>query len=397
MVGTSAIFLPSRRQLETKARKSALVRTIDKYDMILSKTKTYRQFLVCNVYDLSEVALKPSLPRRARVFGMNQSYRASKLFSAAPLWGALVFLCFSTSAFAQSAGAFATSPYIRFAPPAEPVSAGCQCAGAKPAAISSVIAKPITSGQPASSTISQVLPIVMFRGTPAEPLTRPTLVSMIPPADFSPQVAPKPAVPVLVTPPPVAKPVLRVAATPVPSAKRKKPAGPFKRIWRDTKKSVVEDIPEALADALPWVDRTDKDEPIEQVLARISADLSRASAKDPEWIYPAEGELRELSKRLATLADPPVAGIVGATVATLPEQDTANRPFRPRPIWPGTNGRPEMQSRPTALVTGSTIQQGPEAIGQRLPPPTDWVEEEEQASKPLARQVVANRSKRPTK
>lgn len=313
---------------------------------------------------------------------MNQPYQASKLFSAAPFWGALGFFCFSTSAIAQSAGAFATSPYIQFAPPAEPVSVGCQCAGAKPAVIPTVIAKPITSRLPTSGTGGQVLPIVMFRGTPAEPLTKPAVVSMRPVAIASPLEAPKPAVPVIFAPPPVAEPVLRVAATPVPSAKREKPAGPFKRIWRDTKKSVVEDIPEALADALPWVDRADKDEPIEKVLARVSADLSRASAKDPEWINPAEGELRELSKRLATLAAPPATGIAGATVATLPEQDTANRPFRPRPIWPGTNGRPEMQSRPTALVTGSTIQQGPEAIGQRLPPPTDWVEEEVQAPKP---------------
>jgi hypothetical protein len=40
MVGTKAIFLPSRRQLETNERKSALVRTIDKDDMTLSKTMT---------------------------------------------------------------------------------------------------------------------------------------------------------------------------------------------------------------------------------------------------------------------------------------------------------------------------------------------------------------------
>jgi hypothetical protein len=179
---------------------------------------------------------------------------------------------------------------------------------------------------------------------------------------------------------------------------REKPAGPFKRIWRDTKKSVVEDIPEALADALPWVDRGNKDEPIEQVLARVSADLSRASAKDPEWINPAESELRELSKRLSTLAEPPESGLTGSAAGNVPEQDTANRPFRPRPIWPGASGRPEMQSRPTALVTGSTIQQGPEAVGQRLPPPTDWVEDEEKAApKPPAQQVVAKRVKRPTK
>ncbi|MFM1976461.1 MAG: hypothetical protein RL145_1307, partial [Pseudomonadota bacterium] len=234
-------------------------------------------------------------------------------------------------------------------------------------------------------------------------LPKPAVVSMVPVQMALPPETPQPAAPVMLPSTPVALPVQRVAAPPAPqptptqTVKREKPAGPFKRIWRDTKKSVVEDIPEALADALPWVDRGDKDEPIEQVLARVSSDLSRASAQDPEWVNPAESELRELSKRLATLAEPPVGPASEAAVATLPEVGSANRPFRPRPIWPGASGRPEMQSRPTALVTGSTIQQGPEAVGQRLPPPTDWVEEEEKAPKPPPQQVVAKRAKRPTK
>jgi hypothetical protein len=278
---------------------------------------------------------------------------------------------------AQSAGAFATSPYVPFIP------------SAKPATVPAMGAKPMKQGPQAANNAGQVLPLVMFRGKPAAPLPKPAVVSMVPVAIALPAEAPKPA--------PVEAPVLQVAAQPALAAKAVKPSGPFKRIWRDTKKSVMQDIPEALADALPWVDRGDKDEPIEQVLARVSSDLSRASAKDPEWINPAESELRELSKRLSTLAEPPANGTPSAAVATMPEHDTANRPFRPRPIWPGSSGRPEMQSRPTALVTGSTIQQGPEAIGQRLPPPTDWVEEEEMAPKPPAQQVVAKRSKRPSK
>lgn len=313
---------------------------------------------------------------------MNQLSRAFKLSPTAPLWGALGALCFSTSALAQSAGAFATSPYVPLLP------------SAKPSAVPTIIAKPLIPDLQTTSSAGQVLPILMFRGKPAAPLPKPAVVSMVPVAIALPAEAPKQA-PVAVAP--TSATVLHVATQPEGKAKAAKPAGPFKRIWRDTKKSVVQDIPEALADALPWVDRGDKDEPIEQVLARVSSDLSRASAKDPEWINPAESELRELSKRLATLAEPPTNSTPSAAVGSMPEQDTANRPFRPRPIWPGASGRPEMQSRPTALVTGSTIQQGPEAIGQRLPPPTDWVDEEEAAPKPPVHQVVAKRPKRPSK
>ena len=316
---------------------------------------------------------------------MKQSYRASNTTSAALLIGALGLVCLGSHAWAQSAGALATSPYVPVPSPA----------AQKPAA-------PFVSG-------GQVLPIVMFRGTPAAPLPKPAYVSMVPvPLALPPEVAqPAPTAPAVA--PPVAAPILQVATAPsappppapalapMSQAKAEKPAGPFKRIWRDTKKSVIQDVPEALADALPWVDRGQKDESIEQVLARVSADLSRASARDPEWINPAESELRELSKRLSTLAEPPVDGTLGGVVTPVVEVDAAGRPFRPRPIWPGASGRPEAQSRPTALVTGSTIQQGPEAIGQRLPPPTDWVEEEETASKPAPQQVVAKRAKRPSK
>ncbi len=328
---------------------------------------------------------------------MNPLSQAFKLSSTARLWGALGALCFSTSAMAQSAGAFATSPYVPFIPSAKSAAEACTCPAVKPAAVPAISAKPKKPEPQTASTAGQVLPIVMFRGKPAAPLPKPAVVSMVPVAIALPAAAPKQPAPVTVAPAPVEAPILPIAAQPAAQAKAVKPAGPFKRIWRDTKKSVIQDIPEALADALPWVDRGDKDEPIEQVLARVATDLNRASAKDPEWINPAESELRELSKRLSTLAEPPASGAPSVSISSTPEKDAANRPFRPRPIWPGASGRPEMQSRPTALVTGSTIQQGPEAIGQRLPPPTDWVEEDEKAPKPPAQQVVAKRSKRPSK
>lgn len=348
---------------------------------------------------------------------MKQFYRASNTTSAALLIGALGLVCLGSHAWAQSAGALATSPYVPFPSPAaqkpaaqKPALESCPCAPTKPGVAADAAPK---AQKPAAPFVSggQVLPIVMFRGTPAAPLPKPAYVSLVPVPLSLPPVGAQPAPTAPAAAPPVAAPILQVATAPsappppapasapapMSQAKAEKPAGPFKRIWRDTKKSVIQDVPEALADALPWVDRGQKDEPIEQVLARVSADLSRASARDPEWINPAESELRELSKRLSTLAEPPADGTLGGVVTPVVEVDAAGRPFRPRPIWPGASGRPETQSRPTALVTGSTIQQGPEAIGQRLPPPTDWVEEEETASKPPPQQVVAKRAKRPSK
>jgi hypothetical protein len=333
--------------------------------MTLSKTRTYRRFPAFSLYDDCEAALNPSLPRRARLFGMNQSSRTFFLSSAGRICGALGVLFFNTTALAQSAGAFATSPYVPFMP------------APKATVVTSVAPKPAKPEPQMAGKGGQGLPIVMFRGTPAAPLPRPAVISMVPVAIALPPEAPKPAARVMLAPPPVAEPVLRVAAKPVPAAKREKPVGPFKRVWRDTKRSVLQDIPEAFADALPWVDRGEKDEPIEQVLARVATDLSRAAAQDPEWINPAESELRELSQRLAALAEPPVNGMAGLGVAPIPEQAVANRAFRPRPIWPGSSGRPEMQSRPNALVTGSTQEQGPETTGQRLTPQSDWTEEEE--------------------
>ena len=339
---------------------------------------------------------------------MNQSFRALILSSAAQICGVFAVFGLGTSALAQSAGALATSPYVPLSstskPAPQPAAEGCVCAARQPVKAAEPAAKPAKPTPPAPSASSgPILPIVMFRGTPAPPLPKPAFVSMqaVPlalPPETTPASVPAPPPPwVQPIATPAAAPAAPPAAKPRVEAKREKPAGPFKRIWRDTKKSVVTDIPEALADSLPWVDRGDKDEPIEQVLARVSADLSRASAHDPEWVNPAESELRELSKRLSTLAEPAADTALNPMPTPRVEVDAAGRPFRPRPIWPGASGRPEAQSRPTALVTGSSLQQGPEALGQRLPPPTDWVEEEEKGPKPPPQQVIAKRAKRPTK
>ncbi|MFN8731730.1 MAG: hypothetical protein ACK5ZD_01050, partial [Hyphomonadaceae bacterium] len=69
---------------------------------------------------------------------------------------------------AQSAGAFATSPYVPFLP------------SAKPAAVPSIRVEPMKPEVQTASSTGQVLPIVMFRGKPPAPLPKPAVVLMAP-------------------------------------------------------------------------------------------------------------------------------------------------------------------------------------------------------------------------
>jgi hypothetical protein len=139
------------------------------------------------------------------------------------------------------------------------------------------------------------------------------------------------------------------------------------RIVQDSGRGLTYDLPEALADTLPWVDRDRKNEPFEAVLARVANDLNRASLADPEWARGAQREIHALSKRLDRLPEPPPlpvqqVGLDGALMLD-PFPNLETRPFRPRPIWPGASGRPETQMRPTTIVTETGLQQGPRATG----------------------------------
>jgi hypothetical protein len=80
---------------------------------------------------------------------------------------------------AQSAGAFATSPYVPFLP------------SAKPAAVLAIRAEPMKPEVQTASSTGQVLPIVMFRGKAPAPLPKPAVVSMAPVAIGLPAEAPK--------------------------------------------------------------------------------------------------------------------------------------------------------------------------------------------------------------
>jgi hypothetical protein len=144
---------------------------------------------------------------------------------------------------------------------------------------------------------------------------------------------------------------------------------PLRRILQDTGRGIARDIPEGIADALPWVDRDAKNEPFEAVLDRVASDLHRAAHQDPEWALGAQREIRSLSKKLDRFSEPPPLqdiadqGPAGPTVGGPVFVETNGRPFRPRPIWPGASGRPEAQVRPVTVVTQTGTQNGPQTEG----------------------------------
>lgn len=144
---------------------------------------------------------------------------------------------------------------------------------------------------------------------------------------------------------------------------------PMQRILQDTGTSIVHDVPDALADALPWVDRDRKNEPFESVLQRVADDLNRASQSDPEWALGAQREIRRLSEKLDRFPSPPPLreerGEQASEEVPLDQMTANGRPFRPRPIWPGASGRPEAQVRPATVVTITGTQDGPRAPGVR--------------------------------
>ena len=175
----------------------------------------------------------------------------------------------------------------------------------------------------------------------------------------------------------------------------------FARIWRDSKTGLLHDAPEALADALPWVDKSQKAEPISEVLTKVVDDLNRAAAQDPEWVNPAERELRELSKRLSTLSEPPPSvpnpaqlGSDGEIAKGDRPISYGSRPFRPRPIWPGATVSSEVQSRPVSVVTYTGLDNGPAVQGQPLPVVADPAEETASAAKSPPKNAPARRTGR---
>lgn len=138
--------------------------------------------------------------------------------------------------------------------------------------------------------------------------------------------------------------------------------GPFKAIYEDTKTAIKRDVPQALADSLPWVDANRKQEPFENVLERVSDNLARANVTDPEWALPAQSEIRELAVKLDRLSNPPQ--IASDFNYAAPYSNPNNtRAFRPRPVWPGAQtSLNETQIRPATLTTSGVDEFGGRAL-----------------------------------
>jgi hypothetical protein len=296
----------------------------------------------------------------------------------------------TTPANAQSSAAFATRPYVgpsSFVP--------VPPAGATPA--------PQTGQEPVAAPQRRgPVPVTMFRALTPPPAIQPEPVYQVPArppysiiaqsqrdaqAQFAPpmpQIVP-PQAPVwnpasleeVVAPPMVASgpDILpqRLNGTSAIDPRLPQATGQryhrraMRRIFQDTRTSLTYDLPEGLADALPWVDRDRKNEPFEDVLARVADDLNRAAQNDPEWALPAQREIRRLSKKLDRFPEPPPLQ-TDALEASYGQPQTEAvalnaRPFRPRPIWPGASGRPEAQVRPATIVTLTGTQSGPQATG----------------------------------
>lgn len=128
------------------------------------------------------------------------------------------------------------------------------------------------------------------------------------------------------------------------------PRGPFKAIYQDTKTAIIKDIPVAIADALPWVDKDKKNKDYEIVLKQVADSLNRAKTADPEWVLPAKDELFELYKKLEEMPAPPQ---IKEEYQFSAKSETANideRPFKKRPIWPGAKTNVEVSVRPISIT-----------------------------------------------
>jgi hypothetical protein len=309
----------------------------------------------------------------------------SRPFSYRPFWlcfgAGLAFISFDGQVYAQSSGAFATRPYMvpttQSAPP--PSQAIPQGQGAPvyrgPAPVTMFRAPPPPQAEPIQE------PVYQEEQPIASPPERPpySIIAQSQRDAIAREPVQEPAwnpasLEDVVAPPMVASgPVERAGRDPEPQ-RLDRPGQPYhrramRRIFQDTKTSLTYDMPEALADALPWVDRDRKNEPFESVLARVADDLNRAAQSDPEWALGAQRQIRALSKQLDRFPEPPPLQPldpqlvdVGTTSGIV---DINNRPFRPRPIWPGASGRPEAQVRPATIVTETGIQPGPASGGVR--------------------------------
>lgn len=132
--------------------------------------------------------------------------------------------------------------------------------------------------------------------------------------------------------------------------------GPIKAIYQDTKSAIANDVPQALADHLPWVDTNRKQENFESVLDRVADNLQRAKAADPEWAYAAQNEIRELAQKLDKLPAPPQyrEETIYKNYDPTREEIAVYDDYHKRPVWNGANASgAEKPQKPVALKSNN--------------------------------------------
>jgi|GEM_PF-6854515 len=142
--------------------------------------------------------------------------------------------------------------------------------------------------------------------------------------------------------------------------------GPIEAIYQDSKVALFRGVPNGIARNLPWVNYGNRNEPFDSVLARVSADLQSAVSSDPEWAIPAQNEIRRLAVQLDRLPSPTNPIAYAQVNQSNAEHAAPNRPFKPRPIWPGAAANAEEQVRPTTLTTTGVDEQGGATSGANL-------------------------------
>lgn len=123
--------------------------------------------------------------------------------------------------------------------------------------------------------------------------------------------------------------------------------GPWRAIYEDTKTAIAKDMPQALADSLPWVDYERKNVPLDQVLDKVADGLNRANKEDPEWAASLKPELLDLARKMENMSTPPQYKEEYLPIAKM--DDPAIKEFKKRPVWPGAKMVAEEQVRPFAI------------------------------------------------
>lgn len=148
---------------------------------------------------------------------------------------------------------------------------------------------------------------------------------------------------------PKAKTVWDYFKSPQNTIKGGRVRGPWRAIYEDTKSAIKNDVPQAIADYLPWVDYERKQVPFNEVLGKVANGLDRAYQEDPEWAASLKPELMDLARKMDAMPSPPQYKAEYAVEEI--DQASPSKSFKKRPVWPGAKFANEEQIRPFALTS----------------------------------------------